>query len=325
MRDVQRSRHRVECRASGAPPPSRMLPAVVVAALATAAGLLPQSAAWADAPAVTVAYQPMVSDGLVAGRPFEAWLVLDKPLDPAVPGYEVPAGATIRITFPEPFTPGPGGPLDVVMLHGWPQRAIPVAFTAAQDKEQSRAITIHLDQAIPAGPREKPGLKAIHLRAPQLNPAAPGDYPIAIEFADAGTLTGTTQAIASITPAPVPNIAAYNQLHQGRNQNWQRVGPGEEAPVPLDFLVTLPDAPRASVGLRPAADGGLEIVADDRPIGRISTRGVPVTLTPEPFGPGFARLGIIRTHVRAGSVPGEAEIVASLEGGARYAIRLLVE
>lgn len=149
----------VECRTSGASPLNRMLLVAVAAALATVVSLIPQSTVWADAPTATVAYQPMVSAGLAVRQPFEAWFVLDKSLDPAVPGYEVLAGATIRFTFPEQFTPSPGGPMDVVMLYGWPQRAIPVAVTVAQDKGQPRAITICFDQTIPAGPREKPGLK----------------------------------------------------------------------------------------------------------------------------------------------------------------------
>jgi hypothetical protein len=57
---------------------------------------------------VSVAYQPMTATGLAAEHPFDAWFVLDKSADPSVPGYEVPAGATIRVTFPKQSLPSRG-------------------------------------------------------------------------------------------------------------------------------------------------------------------------------------------------------------------------
>ena len=66
----------------------------VYTAAVIAAAMFAAAPARADAPATTVAYQPMVSAGLAAKQPFEAWLVFDKSSDPTVPGYDVPAGAT---------------------------------------------------------------------------------------------------------------------------------------------------------------------------------------------------------------------------------------
>jgi hypothetical protein len=158
-----------------------------------------------------------------------------------------------------------------------------------------------------------------------LNPSQPGDYPITIEYADAGALSGSTQATARITPKPVPNIAAYNQLHGGRNENWQHVKTGQAAMLPIDFLVTLPDKCRSFIALRPTADGNLEITGDGATIGMITRRGVSLTLKPEPFGPGFARLGITRFHVTAGSTPGDAQIEGRLNDGTSYTINVIVE
>jgi hypothetical protein len=45
----------------------------------------------------------------------------------------------------------------------------------------------------------------------------------------------------------------------------------------------------------------------------------------EPFGPGFARSGIVRYYVTAGSEPGVAQIEAQLQGGTRYTINVIVE
>ena len=83
--------------------------------------------------------------------------------------------------------------------------------------------------------------------------------------------------------------------------------------------------PRSVVNLQPAPDGNLKILSDGKPIGSIRSQGVPVTLTPESFGPGYSRLGIIRVHAKAGSKPGTAEIIAALDGGTEYKISLIVD
>jgi hypothetical protein len=242
-----------------------------------------------------------------------------------VPGYAVPAGATIRFVFPQEFIPQPDLFQGAVMLPGWSQGPIAVNFTAIQDPTNPRALIVKFNQPIAAGPAGHPGLKDIHLRVRVLNPTAAGDYPIAIAFTDAGALSGTTAAVAHITPMPVPNVAAYNELNQGRGSNWQHVQPGQDAAVPIDFLVTLPGVPRSVISLSSQSDGSLSILSDGKRVGSIKTQGVPVTMTPEGFGPGKSRLGIIRVHVRAGSEAGAAEIIAALDGGTQYKINLVVD
>jgi hypothetical protein len=295
----------------------------VIALLLGSSALVP---AYAETPRTTVEHQVMTCTGLAAGNPFEVWFVFDKSSDPTVPGYTLPAGATIRITLPKSFTPKPPGHvLGAVMLKGWSQGGIPTKFTIAPDAKDSRTIVIHTDQTIAAGPPANPGLKAIHLRTNVINPEKPGDYPIAISFSEAGELTGTTTAIAHIAPKPVPVIAAYNQLHPGKDEDWQRVKAGTEAALPIDFLVTLPNVARSSLSLVPVDTGELKILSDGNPIGSIKTTGVPVALTPQAFGPGFARLGIVEVHAKAGPMPGNAQITAALDGGTQYKINLVVE
>jgi hypothetical protein len=277
-------------------------------------------------PGATIEYQPMTSHGLAAGHPFEAWVVFDKPSDPTVPGHALPVGATFRFTFPKAFKPRPAGPPpSAVLLYGWPHAPAHISFTVGLDPKDPRTIVLKLTEAFPTGPPESPGLKSIHLRWGPLNPTRAGSYPITIQLTDAGPLSGTTQAIAQITPKPVPNVAAYNTLHDGRNENWQHVKTGQEAALPIDLLVTLPDKARSSISLRPTKEGNFEILSDMAPIGTITRRGVPVTLKPEPFGPGFARLGLIRYYVTAGPKPGIAQIDAQLKGGTRYTINVIVE
>ena len=279
----------------------------------------------AHAVSATVAYQPMVSTGLAAGQRFEAWIVLDKSLEPTKPGYAVPSGATMRFKFPKSFKALPDVKPEAVFLYGWPQKAIPVKFDVALDPQDPRTIVITVLQPIEAAPPNKPGLKAIHLRTGEVNPSREGKYPIEIQFTNAGELSGATTAIASITKAPVPNLAAYNQLHDGRNEDWQHVKRGETAPLPIDLLVTIPQQSRSSVSLHSGTDGTLEILSDERPVGTITTSGVQLTLKPENFGPGFARLGVVRFRVTAGAAAGMAEINTRLTGGTSYTLHLIVE
>lgn len=293
-------------------------------AVALSLGLSILTAAHASAPRATVVYQPMVSTGLAANQPFEAWFVLDKSSDPRVPGYAIPAGATIRFVFPKEFTPKADLFQGAVMLPGWVQGPIPVNFTTTQDPADPRAVIIKFNAPIASNPPDHPGLKDIHIRARVVNPVA-GDYPISITFRDAGALDGTTAAVARITPTPIPNVAAYNELNAGKGSNWQHLQPGQEAPVPIDFLVTLPNVPRSVIGLGSQPDGSLKILSDGKPIGSIKAQGVPLTMTPIAFGPGKSRLGIIRVNVKAGNEPGMAEITGTLDGGTQYKINLIVD
>ena len=297
----------------------------VAFSLALVIALLLSGTESAHALSASVAYQPMVSTGLAAGQRFEAWIVLDKSLEPTTPGYAIPSGATMRFKFPKSFKVLPDVKLEAVFLYGWPQKAIPVKFDVALDPQDPRTIVITVRQSIEAGPPDKPGLKAIHLRTGEINPSREGKYPIEIQFINAGELSGATTAIASITNSPVPNIAAYNQLHDGRNEDWQHVKRGETAPLPIDLLVTLPQQPRSSVSLHSGPNGTLEILSDERPVGTIMTSGVQVSLKPENFGPGFARLGVVRLRVTAGMASGTAEINTRLAGGTSCTLHLIVE
>jgi hypothetical protein len=121
-----------------------------------------------------------------------------------------------------------------------------------------------------------------------------------MQISNAGELSGMTQTVAHITPRPVPVVAAYNQLHKGLNEDWQHVQPNETTPLPIDLLVTLPGNARSSISLRPSNGTNLEILGDETPIGTVTESGVPIKLKPRHFGPGFARLGIVRFDVTGG-------------------------
>ncbi len=287
--------------------------------------LLLTGTVWAAPPAATIVYQPMTAEGLAVGHPFEAWVYFDKSPDPMISGYAFPQGSTLRFKFPAAFKAQKAHRPQAVLLNGWPQGPIEASFTIGVDPQDPLTIVLKLNQAIAAGPPQRPGLKAIHLRWGPLNPQKAGNYPITIDYQDAGTLTGSTKAMAQITPKPIPNIAAYGQLNQGRNENYQRAKIGQTAELPIDFLVTLPDKCRSFMMLKQMPDGNLEILSDGEPIGTIIKQGVPITLKPHAYGPGFSRLGIIRLYATAGLTPKEAEIEGRLTGGTSYIIRVFVE
>lgn len=104
----------------------------------------------ASPPRATIEYQPMTSQGLAAGYPFEAWVVFDKSSNPAEPGYALPAGATFRFTFAPAFTPKPGIIPEAVLLYDWPQKAAPVPFTIGFDPRDLHTIVLKLKGAFPA-------------------------------------------------------------------------------------------------------------------------------------------------------------------------------
>lgn len=211
----------------------------------------------------------------------------------------------------------------VVLLYGWSQSSISTPFSFAKDPADPRTIVITLKGPIAVETPEHPGLKAIHLRTDERNPGS-GSYPINVEFVDAGPQSGSGVAIAHVAPGAVPNIAQYNQLHDSRDQDWQHVQPGQTAAIPIDLLVTRTDFPRATLTLAARSDGGLNVLSDGKPIGKIAARGVPLSLTLVPLGPGFARLGIVRFQVHAGGTLGAAEIEAELDGGTTTTIHVTV-
>ena len=184
---------------------------------------------------------------------------------------------------------------------------------------------LKLGKDLTSGPRKAPGLKAIHLRWGPLNPAQAGNYPMTIEYSDAGDLSGSTKLMVPVTPKPVPNIAGYNTLHSGRNENYQHIKAGQQAGLPINFLVTLPDKARSFISLRPMQDGNLEIMSDGSPIGTILSAGSLLCWRPNLLAPDIARLGIVQFYITAGSTPGEAEIEGRLAGGTSYTIKVTVE
>ena len=182
--------------------------------------LLFAATAGANPPGATIEYQVMTSDGLAAGYPFECWVVFKISSDPSVQGLALPAGATLRFTFPQAFTPQLNNGPQAVLLHGWSQSPIAVPFTVGLDPQDPRTIVIKLSGDLPAGAPERPGLKAIHLRWGPLNASQAGDYPITIQVSDAGGVSGIPR------PSPIsrPNRCRMLQPTMNSTRAAMRIG-----------------------------------------------------------------------------------------------------
>ena len=172
--------------------------------------LLLAATAWTTPPPATIVYQPMAGDGFAAGYPFEAWIYFDRSPDPGVPGYAFPEGTIFRFKFPQAFMPRADRPPQAVLLGGNPDAPILTPFTVSMDPGDPRVIVLTLTAPLLSGSPGNPGLKAIHLGWGPLNPSAAGEYPITIEYVSAGDLSGSTVAIARITPKPLAGVAAWN-------------------------------------------------------------------------------------------------------------------
>lgn len=176
----------------------------------TAAIVLFAATAWTSPPPATIVYQPMTGDGFAAGFPFEAWVYFDRSPDPKVPGYAFPEGTIFRFKFPPAFMPQADRQPRAVLLGGNPAAPIQAPFTIGIDPGDPRIIVLTLTAPLLSGSPDGPGLKGIHLGWGPLNPSAPGEYPITIECVSAGELSGSTVAIARITPKPPAGVAALN-------------------------------------------------------------------------------------------------------------------
>ena len=132
----------------------------------------------------SVVKAPIVADGDVAGALTDLVFNYDISLDPAVPGRTLPAGKSIRITFPEDFNStevnaGPAATCESpcntgVLLQGWPQRPFPpVPDFYAVEMDGSHTIVFTAVQDL--APGATPGVKQTHLILDGLtNPTEPG-------------------------------------------------------------------------------------------------------------------------------------------------------
>ena len=80
----------------------------------------------------------------------------------------------------------------------------PCPSASTQDKTNPRVVVVRIDQAIASGPPEKTWPESDPRPYRRAQSRLAGDYPVPIQFVDAGPLSGTTSAIVQITENRCP-------------------------------------------------------------------------------------------------------------------------
>jgi hypothetical protein len=156
---------------------------------------------------------PIVADGTVAGAATDVVITLDRDLDPAIDGYRLEAGGTLRVRLPEAFrntgkpaladafsrddcVPGRLDCTTAVLLRGWQQSPIPprlppkpvgkgkVIYTLGLEEERTVVFTARVP-ICPGAPLPRsvnPGIKQVHLLLKGFRNPGPGRYPVAVEI-----------------------------------------------------------------------------------------------------------------------------------------------
>jgi len=223
------------------------------------------SAALGDGVVSSVVKAPITPDGDVAGAPTDLVVNLDTSLDPAFLGRALPAGCSVRVTFPKEFkstglpvqdlfTPGcaPGAfqCITGIFLQGWPQHPIlphfpfpPIGpateYALTSDGTNTLVFTALEDLVVPnPNPAPGPGLKQIHLIG-FVNPKRPGYYPVHVEFAAGmGCTAESGVANVHIVRKIRPSVEVTSVFNEGApNTIYQEAEASMPAPLAWDFLL----------------------------------------------------------------------------------------
>jgi hypothetical protein len=326
--------------------------AVAIASLAMLVGPV----SWADPEGsgivTSVRGAPVVPDGTVAGAQTDFVITLDTSLDPAVPGRELPALHTIKVTLPEGFVNTGAVPLrdlftpdcvplnlqcsTAVLLQGWPQHPILPSFPPggapqySLSLEGSNTLVYTADIPIVAGlPVPGPGIKQMHLLFFGFrNPTVPGFYTIQVEAQTGpGGAVETGAGVVRITPETRPHIGVTSVFNAGApNTIYQTTAPNEFTPLPYDFLIWDRDGgPLEGVTAEMVNNNFALLRQGERTVGTVSIESPPgavgqevmttnpsVEINAPVTGVPTARLTV---HFRAGSEAGDYEATFSLLGG----------
>jgi hypothetical protein len=212
------------------------------------------SAVAPDSIDVATVKAPVAPDGVTAGAQTD-FVISFADLDPGVPGIDLRAGGTVRITLPDAFvntgdpvlpsSPACGPPLVVdcstaVFLQGWPQSPrtdFPnVTWEAATNTFVLTAVNDWL-----AAPPQAPGVKQVHLIALGfLNPERPGSYPVDVTIqpdpSSPETISGSGRV--RILQRNRPSINVLSTVNPGPpppfpNSIYQTVQRADGAPLDL--------------------------------------------------------------------------------------------
>ena len=209
-----------------------------------------------------IAPSPVTFHGNVAGEATNMIFVMVPDPNPAVPGFGMRAGDTLRLTLPTAFRRNPAvaisadTDLNLVLTKGWPQRDVhlPGQYRIGYD-EASHSMVVTATRDITADGANAPGIKVIHLRGRSFINPAPGHYPVTLAHAsaDGQSLAVWRGQLDVLEHAPPARLAPSNfQLAPPLNSTFQQVGLGQVAPYPLGLLLWGPQgAALNDVGVAP--------------------------------------------------------------------------
>ena len=218
-----------------------MLTAVAAALAACATAPVPVARAMMTAPA------PITFDGNVAGQATDYVFVLVADANPAVPGFAMRAGETLRLAMPSAFKRNvlvaisADTDVNLVLTKGWPQGAVKLAgqYRVGYD-EKANAMIVTASQDVAADGANAPGIKVIHLRGRSFVNPMPGDYPASVTHvaADGKPLATWQGQLKVLDDAPTARLAPTNfHLAPSANGDYQKVAAGQVAPNNLGLLL----------------------------------------------------------------------------------------
>lgn len=203
-----------------------------------------------------VVKSPVTRDGDVAGHPTDINIILDRSLDPQVPGRTLLRGKTVKVILPLQFTRNPDVQVNShdqgLLVLGWPQADVRSDYSVSLEAERTVVFTANEDILPTPG---TPGIKVLHIRGKAFTNPPAGSYTVevAAETGPAGEIEKGSGTL-NVLPQIKPSINITNLLF-GRpsNNNFQRVATNSDVPIPLDFLLFRADGQRDNgVGLAQA-------------------------------------------------------------------------
>jgi len=195
-------------------------------------------------------------------------------MDPAVPGFGLPAGGSLEIELVEGFQRDPAIALDdrsILLVAGAPQQGLPgrlLGFTVSEGKNPN-TISVSSDNSTgvraedlvsPApgaafDPIRQRGIKIIHIGRHKAFVSRGNKGVIDVRFKNAeGGVIASGRGEVDFLAEPRPQIYPTNIPHDQRNHNWQRVEPGKVVGVakntlPIPFILFAKNEGLGNLGL----------------------------------------------------------------------------
>lgn len=218
-----------------------MLTAVATAIAGCATAPMPTPRPLMTAPA------PITFDGNVAGQATDVVFVLVADANPAMPGFAMHRGDSLRLALPPAFKRNPAVAIsadtdvNLVLTKGWPQGAVRLAgqYRVGYD-EKANAMTVTALRDIAADGADAPGIKVVHLRGRSFVNPMSGDYPVTVTqtAVDGKPMAAWQGQLKVLDDAPSARLAPTNfHLAPGVNGDFQRAAPGQLAPHWLGLLL----------------------------------------------------------------------------------------